>query len=442
MYPSYATPTLPPPIDESGVVGTDTKRRVEYIASQRVLIEEQLKQLLLSEKTLLLELIRDGADLTPIVVHDHILVLSCDPVGSQHVVKLLQDNAFSTSECEPLLLEIINVASSLMVDVNGCIVLLKFLDIANDSHIDLLLRAIVHDMYLVCVSLTGSNCVQRMVDRFSMQPMLRSLLTSNLRGRILDLIKDLHGSRVVMRCLERWSNPDNQFIYIALLGHCRELSCHNYSYSILQKSLEKATTQQRNVLSNEILGQNPNDLLSLIRHPYGNYIVQYLLDLNIPTFTEQCARKVLHSVSSLACNKFSSNVVERCFRVAAPETFQLMLDEILEPSVLPDIAKDQFGNYVLQTAVSLCNAKQLEVAREMLGPFMRSLKYTTCGRKLQAHFSGNNTESDNNARIQKKKSGAKSRQTQRNAMRSNDPEVPSDEEEKDAESLRPPLPFL
>ena len=45
---------------------------------------------------------------------------------------------------------------------------------------------------------------------------------------------------------------------------------------------------------------------------YGNYVVQYVLDLNEPASTAAVVTALCGHVSSLAVQKFSSNVIEKC----------------------------------------------------------------------------------------------------------------------------------
>lgn len=58
--------------------------------------------------------------------------------------------------------------------------------------------------------------------------------------------------------------------------------------------------------------------LEIIQDPYGNYIVQLLLELKA---SEQAVQEILNVVSkevvSLSIQKVSSNVVERCLEVSS-----------------------------------------------------------------------------------------------------------------------------
>ena len=49
----------------------------------------------------------------------------------------------------------------------------------------------------------------------------------------------------------------------------------------------------------------------LVQDPYGNYVVQYVLELPFPHLVENLARGFSGHIRQLATQKFSSNVIEK-----------------------------------------------------------------------------------------------------------------------------------
>ena len=54
--------------------------------------------------------------------------------------------------------------------------------------------------------------------------------------------------------------------------------------------------------------------LPLVQDPFGNYVVQYVLDLSQDLMTVEIIKKFLGHVDILSMNKFSSNVIEQVRR--------------------------------------------------------------------------------------------------------------------------------
>jgi hypothetical protein len=56
--------------------------------------------------------------------------------------------------------------------------------------------------------------------------------------------------------------------------------------------------------------------------------------------------------------RFSSNVVEKCIRVADPEIRKILVGEVLNRSRLEKLLRDSYGNYVIQTILDYCDMNQ------------------------------------------------------------------------------------
>ena len=50
--------------------------------------------------------------------------------------------------------------------------------------------------------------------------------------------------------------------------------------------------------------------------PFGNYVVQYILDLGLPWANAEVMIRLAGNYAELSMQKFSSNVVEKCLKLA------------------------------------------------------------------------------------------------------------------------------
>ena len=57
-------------------------------------------------------------------------------------------------------------------------------------------------------------------------------------------------------------------------------------------------------------------------------------------------------------SRFSSNVVEKCIRVADSEVRKNLVGEVLNRSRLEKLLRDSYGNYVIQTILDYCDPAQ------------------------------------------------------------------------------------
>jgi len=60
------------------------------------------------------------------------------------------------------------------------------------------------------------------------------------------------------------------------------------------------------------------------------------------------------SYAFLAMQKFSSNVVEKCLKLGVEEHRGRLVRELTASSRLGQLLQDQYANYVIQSALSVC----------------------------------------------------------------------------------------
>lgn len=84
-----------------------------------------------------------------------------------------------------------------------------------------------------------------------------------------------------------------------------------------------------------------------------NQVVQYILDLNDSRFSDAVIRQFSGNVCALSVQKFSSNVIEKCVRVAEHSTRKMLIEEFLNCSRLEKLLRDSYGNYCVQVSPSL-----------------------------------------------------------------------------------------
>merc|ERR1719238_490067 len=75
----------------------------------------------------------------------------------------------------------------------------------------------------------------------------------------------------------------------------------------------------------------------------------------------------------LACQKFSSNVVEKCMVAADPQLRAELIDELTGSDRLAVLMESLYGMYAVQTAATFATAAQTEALRAGIQRNKRSL---------------------------------------------------------------------
>jgi hypothetical protein len=210
----------------------------------------------------------------------------------------------------------------------------KLLDYCNDEQRTIIVETVAKDLVGISLNMHGTRAVQKMIESLSTSrqvissqihnallfslifnlPLLTCLTFLQIRliivaltPNVVTLIKDLNGNHVIQKCLHRLSAADNQFIYDAVSRHCVEVATHRHGCCVLQRCIDHASIAQRAQLVTEVT----HNALPLVQDPFGNYVVQYVLDLGDAMFSDAVIRRFVGSVCTLSVQKFSSNVIEK-----------------------------------------------------------------------------------------------------------------------------------
>jgi len=304
--------------------------------------------------------------------------ISKDQQGCRYLQKKLEEQ--NPVEIQAIFSEVYEHINELMIDPFGNYLCQKLLEFCNTEQRYLIVKRVAPDLVEIAKNMHGTRAVQKMVECLS-SPQQIAIIKEALADSVVDLIKDLNGNHVIQRCLNRLQPEDNQFIYDAVTKgtNCIQVATHRHGCCVLQRCIDHASKTQKVQLLNDII----RNALPLVQDPYGNYVVQYALELPFPDLVHRLIAAFFPHLKILATQKFSSNVVEKCLNVSAPEVRKEMISRIIEPKTLLVLLQDPYGNYVVQTAMNLADPIQHRQMVEAIKPHVGLLRNTPYGKRIQ-----------------------------------------------------------
>ncbi|KAF5356163.1 hypothetical protein D9756_003987 [Leucocoprinus leucothites] len=305
-----------------------------------------------------------------------IATLCKDQHGCRYLQKKLEENL--SDHRDMIFRETFSHFAELMTDPFGNYLCQKLLEFATDEQRNLICESVAQDLVNISLNMHGTRAVQKMIDFLSTRRQIHSIILA-LSLHVVALIKDLNGNHVIQKCLNKLAPEDNQFIYNAVAANCVEVATHRHGCCVLQRCIDHASDHQRIQLVNEIT----YNALTLVQDPYGNYVVQYILDLNDSRFSDAVIRQFQGNVCALSVQKFSSNVIEKCVRVAEHSTRKILIDELLNRSRLEKLLRDSYGNYCVQTALDYAEPAQRALLVEGIRPVLPLIRNTPYGKRIQ-----------------------------------------------------------
>jgi hypothetical protein len=315
-----------------------------------------------------------------------IYALCKDQHGCRYLQKKLEDR--NPEQVHMIWLETNQHVVELMTDPFGNYLCQKLLEYCNDEERTVLIENASHDLVRIALNQHGTRALQKMIEFISTPGQVQTIINA-LRYRVVELIQDLNGNHVIQKCLNKLSPIDAQFIFDAVGTNCIDVGTHRHGCCVLQRCIDHASGEQKAWLIRQI----SDNAYVLVQDPFGNYVVQYILDLNEPVFTEPLVRMFQNRVAQLSKQKFSSNVIEKCLRCAQEPSKDMLIEEMLQPSELDRLLRDSFANYVIQTALDYANPQMKVRLIEAIRPYLPAIRTTPYGRRIQAKIQGNETRS-------------------------------------------------
>lgn len=300
-----------------------------------------------------------------------------DQHGCRFLQKQLENR--NPDQVHMIWLETCSHVIELMTDPFGNYLCQKLFEYCNDDERTVLVQNAAKDMVRIALNQHGTRALQKMIEHLSNQDQVQ-LIIDALDGRVVELIQDLNGNHVIQKCLNKLSSLDAQFIFDAVGNSCVEVGTHRHGCCVLQRCIDHASGDQKIILIQRIT----EHAVTLVQDPFGNYVVQYIIDLNELMFTEPAVQQFRGRITQLSRHKFSSNVIEKCLRCASDESKDIIVEELLIPGEMERLIRDSYANYVVQTALEHATPYMKKQMIEAIRPILPSVRQTPYGRKIQA----------------------------------------------------------
>lgn len=246
------------------------------------------------------------------------------------------------------------------------------------------------------------------------------LISAELLPHLGDLLLDSHGCYIIKTLMERMPTaqlhsvmnsqiaPDESLVYSLCTHslHTRRvvqflfdtIDCTSLIDTIAARCSEIATTQQGCIVVQRAMdvavGAQRQRLFAVIQSffstfcfdPFANYVLQHMFTVgDIGEVARGVWPQIKGNVVDLSCNKFASNVVEKCLSKFPAELQHELLHEMYDvpEERLLSMLQDSFGNYIVQTSIALAPPKEIPFMRTKL---MAVLDRTPYGHKIESRL--------------------------------------------------------
>ncbi|RLN60428.1 hypothetical protein BBP00_00005991 [Phytophthora kernoviae] len=347
-------------------------------------------------------------------IQNRVFAMSKDQNGCRLLQEQL-DYEDRADLCEVIYQESLEHLAEMMVDPFGNYLFQKLLERVNEKQRLVIIRRVSSNLVAAALNLHGTRSVQKVVEVCATSPEVieedyeeedgeeydfatereerpegGQRRTTNLPDIIVDALKDdavrlcidSNGNHVIQRALQFMKPEYNQFVFDAVCKECTTVGTHRHGCCVLQRCLDAANKAQKA----EVIEQVERQAMKLMQDPYGNYVVQYVLDSCTAEEAFGVIMKPLGHIYELSVQKFSSNVIEKCLEKAPERVRQKYIAEITGCPKMNKMLQDQFANYVVQRALCVCAEEQCLLLVKAIRPHLAAMKNTSGGRRITARI--------------------------------------------------------
>ncbi|KAL9174262.1 hypothetical protein ABFS82_02G040600 [Erythranthe guttata] len=268
-----------------------------------------------------------------------------DQYGSQYLQNKLE--GIDPNTVEFIFSELKGHICYLMVDQVANQFIQKFFKVCNENQITEFLYLLVTDHVKfkdICCDMHGTRVVQKLLDKLT-TPNQVAIALSVLRRITIELTRSMNGQHVIQHCLKSFPPQDNEIILQVIADNCLAIASDRSGCCVLQPCVSSAQGETRNRMIANLTAY----ALLLSTDPYGNYVVQYMVDM--PKVKVQILTQLSGNFVPLSMDKYGSNVVEKCLKGYNGNQLLSILNEIMNSPNFVQLLQDPYGNYVAQSAL-------------------------------------------------------------------------------------------
>ena len=155
----------------------------------------------------------------------------------------------------------------------------------------------------------GTKVIQNLIDFLTSEKNLLFFIEKTL-PHVVDLINDLNGIHIIQRLICIKSNYI-QMIYNKIFENVKLISVTRDGSNFIKKLLDFLDEENMVLLINSI-NENLHDIIT---NQFGNYIIQNIIKKENLVLKFQVIETIILNIVNFSNQKFSSNVVEKCFDV-------------------------------------------------------------------------------------------------------------------------------
>ncbi len=209
--------------------------------------------------------------------------------------------------------------SQLMNDIYGNYFCQKLIQNCSSEQRVLILKAIYPFFYEISCNTSGTHSLQSLIEISNMTEE-EDIIKAGVENNFNRLTLHFNGTHVVQKVVTCLNEASRMNINLLILNNFDKLIYDSNGICILKKFVKGNDDLE---LRKQFVEKVKIICLEIVQNPFGNYIVQYMLDEWGVEYCKDVYHIIAQNILSLSMQKFSSNVVEKCLEYIHEVSYKL-----------------------------------------------------------------------------------------------------------------------
>ena len=196
----------------------------------------------------------------------------------------------------------------------------------------------------------GTYPIQTIIENLN-TPFEKMIIIMAIQGHVEEMIYDPFGCHVLEKLLCYVDEEDISFLYSFISNNFIKLAINSNGIYIVKKILSFPIKKE---LHDKIKNIVLNNYMRLIKHPYGNFVIQTIVECWHDY--KDIIKLYKNYFLNLSLEKYSSNVIERFIEKEEGILIEY-IDDLSRSKRICQIMESIYGNYVIQKAIKLSKGK-------------------------------------------------------------------------------------
>jgi hypothetical protein len=250
----------------------------------------------------------------------HVLNLGLQMYGCRVVQKALEH--LPAEQQSSLVKELDGHVLKCVKDQNGNHVIQKAIERVPAEHILFIIKSFHGQVFHLATHPYGCRVIQRIFEHCADENALYSKAFSSVVDPLLEelhrytinLIQDQYGNYVIQHVLERGKPSDKSIITSKVRGQVLQMSKHKFASNVVEKCVAFGSKKDRQLLIEEVItvkSDGTSPLIAMMKDQFANYVVQKMLDVVDGDQKEILVSKIRPHLQSLKKYTYGKHLISK-----------------------------------------------------------------------------------------------------------------------------------